>query len=191
MSFETYVQRADNFITKQMNKLEQRQRSGSNNKPTLRASGYNQIPLSSQPQPHYSHPSAYHHPASSPPLAPHGWTREYDAHSQRWYYVERSSGRSQWAPPAYAPPQPPRASTFQAMPSPHHQYTREDEERGAARPVSSGNGMRASGSGSGSLGLHTQLAPGTHLDMKTGKVVGSMFPEGQTHESWRQELQRL
>ena len=35
---------------------------------------------------------------------PPGWHAQFDQNSQRWYYVEQATGRTQWDPPAHAPP---------------------------------------------------------------------------------------
>jgi hypothetical protein len=35
---------------------------------------------------------------------PPGWLAQWDQSSQRWYYVDQSTGRTQWDPPAGAPP---------------------------------------------------------------------------------------
>lgn len=35
---------------------------------------------------------------------PPGWHAQFDQNSQRWYYVEQATGRTQWDPPAHMPP---------------------------------------------------------------------------------------
>ena len=40
----------------------------------------------------------------APPPMPPGWLAQWDQNSQRWYYVDQSTGRTQWDPPAGAPP---------------------------------------------------------------------------------------
>jgi hypothetical protein len=218
-TFTTYFQQADNFITKQIEKFEQQKRG---NRSPPRANGFNQMSQYSGSHSQESHgrpPSQGGYPGSpvpqqhcghqrppAGPMAPQGWTQEYDTRSQRWYYIERSTGRSQWEPPSYAPP---RAATFQPevrMPSPHENWNRQRERASSQpqRPGSSASGGWHGGQGGGPAGgmgigrtdspgqgLHTQLPPGSYLDMKTGKVVSSMFPEGQTHQSWQQEIQSL
>lgn len=214
MSFDAYLQRADDYITKQIHKYEQQKR-GRGSPP--RANGYRQMP----PQaPHHSQqPSQGPYPGSPAPqggqypqpptdtMVPQGWTQEFDPRSKRWYYADRTMGRSQWNPPPYAPP---RASTFQpdaSMPSPHQPYTREDENRARGhtrsnsqpqRPTSGPGGhgqyldpRQHGGRGAGNLSPAMQLPPGSHLDLSTGRVVSSMFPEGQSQQSWKQELQRI
>lgn len=37
---------------------------------------------------------------------PPGWTAQWDQSSQRWYYVEQGTGRTQWDPPSNLPPGP-------------------------------------------------------------------------------------
>lgn len=43
-------------------------------------------------------------PASygAPPPMPPGWVSQWDQSSQRWYYIEHATGRSQWEPPSFA-----------------------------------------------------------------------------------------
>lgn len=57
-------------------------------------------------------PPQHSGPPGQPPL-PHGWIAQFDQNSQRWYYVEQATGRTQWDPPQQphggygAPPPPP------------------------------------------------------------------------------------
>ena len=37
---------------------------------------------------------------------PPGWVQQWDQNSQRWYYVEQATGRTQWDPPSNLPPGP-------------------------------------------------------------------------------------
>lgn len=211
MSLGTYIQYADDYITKQIHKFQQQKRGNSS---PPRANGYqlmaaNRRPQQGQPLPQSGYPGSPV-PKGGPPPAPQGWTQEYDARSQRWYYIERSTGRTQWELPSYVLP---RAATLQSdvrMPSPYQPFTREDEQsqrwRGRSNPQPQRPGLGVNehgqfldprqngGTGGGSAspaGLHTRLPPGSHLDMKTEKVVSSMFPEGQTHHSWQQDIQRI
>jgi hypothetical protein len=201
-------------VTKHIHKFEQQKRG---NRSPPRANGYNQ--MSTYPSRHSEDiPPSQGYPGSpahqlhghqSPPppgrLASEGWTQEYDVRSQRWYYVERSTGRAQWHPPNYASP---RVATFQSdvrMPNSHDEWTRRERVTNEPqRPGSSAGGGWNGGRGGGSTdgtrigrtynpgqGLHTQLPPGAHLDLKTGKMVSSMFPEGQTHQSWAKEVRRI
>ncbi|CZT16324.1 uncharacterized protein RCC_02166 [Ramularia collo-cygni] len=63
----------------------------------------------SQSQQQYGAPPPSHaNPPAQPPLPP-GWITQFDQNSQRWYFVEQATGRTQWDPPAfshggYAPP---------------------------------------------------------------------------------------
>ncbi|KAL6705940.1 hypothetical protein ACN47E_006219 [Coniothyrium glycines] len=45
-------------------------------------------------------------PYGAPPPMPPGWTQQWDQNSQRWFYVEQATGRTQWDPPAHLPPGP-------------------------------------------------------------------------------------
>lgn len=40
----------------------------------------------------------------APPPMPPGWVAQFDQNSQKWYYIDQATGRSQWEPPAHAPP---------------------------------------------------------------------------------------
>jgi len=61
---------------------------------------------SPQPYQGYSTPPAapsgpvYQPPPGKPPI-PAGWIPQWDNQYRRWYYVEQSSGRSQWEAPGY------------------------------------------------------------------------------------------
>jgi hypothetical protein len=35
-----------------------------------------------------------------------GWIQQWDQNSQRWYYLEQATGRTQWDPPSHLPPGP-------------------------------------------------------------------------------------
>ncbi|CAJ2512868.1 Uu.00g009870.m01.CDS01 [Anthostomella pinea] len=50
-------------------------------------------------------------PYGAPPPMPPGWNAQWDSNQNRWYYIEQSTGRSQWDPPATfgQPPQGPYA----------------------------------------------------------------------------------
>lgn len=201
MAFDAYIQRADDYITRQINKFEQQKRG--NKLPPPRPNGYEQVPPLGGFQGRPTQSNNQYPPPPAGNVLPDGWIQEYDRQSQRWYFFNRATGRSQWNPPSHGPP---RAATFQPhvpMPNPQRQFTREDEQRWRARsnsqpqrPVSSGSEpfldpRQSSKNGGSSPGLHTQLPPGAHYDMKTGKIVNNMFPEGQCHQTWAQELQRI
>ncbi|KAF1914207.1 hypothetical protein BDU57DRAFT_549431 [Ampelomyces quisqualis] len=57
-------------------------------------------------------------PMGAPPPMPPGWVQQWDQNSQRWYYVEQATGRTQWDPPAHLPPgpyaPPPSGAPYQA-----------------------------------------------------------------------------
>ncbi|KAG8526272.1 uncharacterized protein KY384_000265 [Bacidia gigantensis] len=64
-------------------------------------------------------------PQGGPQLPP-GWVAQFDQNSQRWYYLEQATGRTQWDPPSFYPSQPPPGSGAphgaQAPPSQGAQY---------------------------------------------------------------------
>jgi len=70
---------------------------------------YNQYPpYGQQPGPQYAHsppppPSGYGQPQPGPQLPP-GWIAQWDANSQRWYYLEQATGRTQWELPSWNGP---------------------------------------------------------------------------------------
>ncbi|ETI29584.1 hypothetical protein G647_02037 [Cladophialophora carrionii CBS 160.54] len=72
---------------------------------------HNQPPpdMYGQYQPQQPYPSYGSPPPSGPPLPP-GWIAQWDQNSQRYYYVEQATGRTQWEPPIWQgspPPAPP------------------------------------------------------------------------------------
>ncbi|GAD94178.1 hypothetical protein MGYG_06573 [Paecilomyces variotii No. 5] len=44
-------------------------------------------------------PSSYRPPPVAPPPLPAGWIQQWDSYSQRGFYVDQSTGRSQWEAP--------------------------------------------------------------------------------------------
>jgi hypothetical protein len=50
----------------------------------------------------------------SQPQLPPGWIQQWDANSQRYYYVEQATGRTQWEPPMMYP--------GGAVPGQHYEY---------------------------------------------------------------------
>jgi hypothetical protein len=75
---------------------------------------YGQQPQYGQPQSQYPPPPPPSH-LGSPPALPPGWTMQWDPSSQRNYYIETATGRTQWDAPAMSssqqysrpPPHPP------------------------------------------------------------------------------------
>lgn len=62
-----------------------------------------------QTQQHYGAPPPSHASPSGQSTLPAGWITQFDQNSQRWYFVEQATGRTQWDTPAvphggYAPP---------------------------------------------------------------------------------------
>lgn len=184
-----YLQRADDFIQQQIYKFEQKKNGReyhemqTPNRQPPRAQTFNNMP------PH------------GPP-APNGWSQEFDPQSRRWYYLERSTRRSQWEPPSFF--QSKRGGhrhTFSEHQRPPSDTSRDEdlarrlqEEEDRGRDRSSSHVARPH---SGNLGVpqqqrpmttsphpspHGRLLPGAHLDMRTGQVVTNMFPpEEQGH----------
>lgn len=64
-------------------------------------SGYGGAP---PPSSSYSEASPSYNPPSDKPRIPSGWSPQWDAHYERWYYVEQATGRAQWEAPGYSPP---------------------------------------------------------------------------------------
>jgi hypothetical protein len=183
-----YLQRADDFIQQQIYKYEQK-RQGRDYREM-----HNQ---SHRKQQRPSRAQTFNNAPPQGPLAPKGWAQEYDHHSQRWYYVERCTGRSQWEPPSFS--QNPRGhrNIFSDHNQPEANTSRdediarmmheEEEARARSRGRASSHMSRPQ---SGYLSVpqqrplsmsphpspHGRLPPGAHLDMKTGQVVTNMFP---------------
>jgi len=66
---------------------------------------YQQYPPQQQQYPPPSGPPA---PYGAPPPMPPGWHAQWDQNQNRWYYVEQSTGRSQWDPPVVIGNHPPQ-----------------------------------------------------------------------------------
>jgi hypothetical protein len=173
----TYLQRADDFILQQMHRFEQKKQGRD----------YREM----QNSPHHDHQRTtrartFNSMSPTSPSVPRGWLQEYDPQSQRWYYIDRSTGRSQWEPPSssmsdYKQPRDRdgdiarrlqgvedararncgRASSHMQQPRSGHLSTPQQQ-----RPLST----------SPHPSPHGRLPPGAHLDMRTGQVVTNMFP---------------
>jgi len=179
-----YLQRADDFIQQQIYKYEQKKQGRDYHEmqpQNRRAQTFNNLP-----------------PQGAP--APNGWSQEFDPQSQRWYYVERGTGRSQWIPPSFSQNKRGHRHTFSEQQRPASNTSRDEElarrlqEKEHNRGRSSSHVPRPQ---SGNLGVPQQQRPvttsphpgahgglpsGAHLDMRTGQVVTNMFPpEEQGH----------
>ncbi|KAK5449516.1 hypothetical protein LTS15_008591 [Exophiala xenobiotica] len=128
---------------------------------------YNQYPsYGQQLAPQYAHsppppPSGYGQPQQPAPQLPPGWIAQWDVNSQRWYYLEQATGRTQWelwnVPPGGAP-------EFQqgyghAMPAVPYMQGHGEHSREYYTPGSAGQkkgpgmaGMVAAGLGGAALG---------------------------------------
>lgn len=53
-----------------------------------------------------THPQGPLAPAPSQSLIPYGWIEKWDTNSQRTYYLEQATGRTQWELPSYHAPPP-------------------------------------------------------------------------------------
>jgi hypothetical protein len=172
-----YLQRADDFIQQQIYKCEQK----------LNGRDYAQMNASQTPQ--YNHGQRAQTfntmPAQGPP-APKGWSQEFDQQSQRWFYLEHASGRSQWEPPSMFEHRRGHSNTFsEHHPPPGYRNSQENYGRGrsstqSSRPQSGHLGVPQQQQRPNSASPHPsvtgQLPPGSYYDTKTGQVVSNMFP---------------
>jgi hypothetical protein len=184
-----YLQRADEFIQQQIYKYEQKRQ------------GRDYREMHSQPRRKQQRPSraqTFNNTPPQGPPAPQGWSQEFDHQSQRWYYIEEATGRSQWEPPAFSQNRRGHRHTLSDHCQPNINSSRdeeitrrmqkeEEEARARSRGRASSHMVRPQ---SGYLGVPQQrpistsphpspygrLPPGAHLDMKTGEVVTNMFP---------------
>ncbi|KAH9878057.1 hypothetical protein J1614_003274 [Plenodomus biglobosus] len=212
MPIETALQRADQFIQKQMDKFEQ-QRKGRTS-PKRAYAGYGQLPPQ-QDYPYSQPPSQSHwspvrppHPPDFGPMAPPGWRQEFDTSCRCWYYINLSTGRWQWEPPH--PPHPPnsqppcRSQTLGSESPRHREYVCTSQP--SERSVSQSQAVSSSCGGSCLCAYHPgintssdspypspprRLPPGVHFDMKTGQLESSMFPPGQDPKLWAYEVGRI
>ncbi|KAL8807172.1 MAG: hypothetical protein Q9182_000854 [Xanthomendoza sp. 2 TL-2023] len=97
-----------------------------------------QTPYGQQPQ--YNNPQTYgappplHSTPGGPPRLPPGWISQWDPNTQRYYYLEQSTGRTQWDPPqhpigGYPPPMSGGGGGYsnyqnQPQPAPYTQETK-------------------------------------------------------------------
>ncbi|KAH8711801.1 hypothetical protein GQ44DRAFT_551326, partial [Phaeosphaeriaceae sp. PMI808] len=181
----TYLQRADDFIQQQIYKFEQRKH------------GRDYTEMQNSPKSTQRFPSRAHTfnnlPPQGPP-APRGWSQEFDPQSNRWYYLDRATGHSQWETPSMLRSRRGLSHTF----SDQQPQTDTSRDTTMARGMQEEEKMRNRGRASlqytrphhehlgapsqhrHSISLqsspHGRLPPGAHLDMKTGQFVTNMFP---------------
>lgn len=180
-----YLQRADEFIQQQIYKYEQKKQ------------GRDYAEMHTSPTHRQHRPpraQTFNNAPPQGPLAPKGWSQELDRQSQRWYYIEHATGRSQWDPPSFSQNKRGHRHTF----SEHHppqDHMRQDEDMARRLQEEELHRGRASSHiprpQSGHLGVPSpqrplstsphpsplgRLPPGSHLNTKTGEVVTNMFP---------------
>lgn len=184
-----YLQRADDFIQQQIYKYEQKKQGRD----------YHEMQTPNRPS-QQPRAQTFNNLQPQGPPAPNGWSQEFDTQTQRWYYIERATGRSQWDPPAISQNKRGHRHTFSEHQRSAPNTSRDEEiaqrlqteERSRGRSSS-----HISRPDSGHLGISQQqrlvsssphpspqgrLPPGVHLDMRTGQVVTNMFPpEEQGH----------
>jgi hypothetical protein len=199
-AMNAYLQRADDFIIQQIQRLEQKKR-GKEYYEMKRANSRRQR---QQQNPTRANPCDQ--PMSPITQLPRGWTQALDRNTQRWYYINQTSGQAQWSPPSASP----SPTTSLRSPSLRHTMTGgrpgdgrpplrldEDVERASWQrkgegPHTRGRAGAASRQEAGDLGVacpsrptsstssHSiaagRLPPGKFLDMKTGQVVDNMYP---------------
>jgi hypothetical protein len=182
-----YLQRADEFIQQQIYKYEQK-RQGRD---------YEEMQRSQRRQQRAPRAQTFNNTPPQSPPAPQGWSQQFDHQSQRWYYIEQATGRSQWEPPSIS--QSPRGHrhTLSDHCRPDIHMSRDEE---MARRMQEEEEARARSHGRvsspmaqpqvGYLGVPQQrpvslsphpspqgrLPPGAYFDTKTGRVVTNMFP---------------
>lgn len=166
---------------------------------------YGQPQQQQQPYGQYGVPPpqpGYGQPPSGPQLPP-GWISQWDLNSQRHYYLEQATGRTQWEPPTSAwgapipPPGPPGAASGfyqgygQAMPAVqpvagHDEHARDfyganpgqekgkDKEKDKKDKGSNTGKLVAAGVGGAALGA---LAASALSDSDDGTISSMHFPE--------------
>ncbi|KAH5647021.1 hypothetical protein HBI51_104550 [Parastagonospora nodorum] len=184
-----YLQRADDFIQQQIYKFEQKRQ------------GRDYAEMHSSPKHNQQRPpraQTFNNAPQQGPPAPRGWSQEYDPQSQRWYYIERSTGRAQWDPPSFSQNRRRHRHTLSEHQQSYADTSRDeemarrmqDEEARARSRHRASSHMSRPNSGSLDIpqqhqrllstsphpGPNGRLPPGTHLDMRTGQVVTNMFP---------------
>ncbi|KAJ4984939.1 WW domain-containing protein [Stagonosporopsis vannaccii] len=142
---------------------------------------HNSAPI---PPQHPPPPQNYGQPPYSPPS---GWSQHWDQGSQRYYYIEQATGRSQWEPPVQQYHQPPRPTSSSHQQRSSGDYTRgngsgEYKRQQHLRPHSNSNASQMSRNGS-PLPRAMSIPPGYSLDMKTGQLVNTMLPPAGHHSA--------
>lgn len=132
---------------------------------------HNSIPI---PPQHLLPQQDYRQPLYSPPAE---WSQHWDHGSQRYYYIERMTGRSQWEPPAHQFHQSPRPT------SSHHQQRHSGEySKPGMRPHSNSSVSHMSRDGS-PMPKAVSIPPGYSLDTRTGQLVSTMLPPSGHHSA--------
>ena len=136
------------------------------------------------PPQHPPPPQNYGQPPYSPP---NGWSQHWDHGSQRYYYIEQATGRSQWEPPAHQSHPPPWPA------SSHQQRYSGEQMRGHGsgeynrphlNPHSDSNASQSQLSRNGSpMPRAMSIPPGYSLDTKTGQLVSTMLPPAGHHSA--------
>ncbi|KAL5355451.1 hypothetical protein BJX96DRAFT_48930 [Aspergillus floccosus] len=56
-------------------------------------------------------------PGPPPPSVPEGWKAQFDDRYKQWFFIDLSTGKSQWEPPTATPPAPPPSEPIHAPPT--------------------------------------------------------------------------
>jgi hypothetical protein len=86
-------------------------------------------------------------PSYGPPSLPQGWIAQWDANSKKYYFVQLSTGQSQWetpteAAPTAGSPTPTPGHEMSPFPQPGDQQTTGDRGIGGGQDGERGFGVR-------------------------------------------------
>jgi hypothetical protein len=124
-----------------------------------------------QPVHHQPPQQAYGQPPFSPPQ---GWSQHWDQNAHRYYYIEQSTGRSQWEPPAH------QGHAHHPSPPPQQWAESHRQQRPMSHRYSNPPPMSPQ---QGGIPRHDSLPPGCSYDMKTGQIVNTMLPPSGHHSA--------
>ena len=115
---------------------------------------YNQQPQYGQHQSYGGSPPSNAPTTTAGPTLPPGWTAQWDQNSQRWYYLEQATGRTQWDLP-----QPSQAG-YPPSGAPHGSF--------APGPPIGGHGYDGHGQQGAQGGYYSQETKHVHEDSHGG-----------------------
>ncbi|KAK5106089.1 hypothetical protein LTS08_000205 [Lithohypha guttulata] len=148
-------------------------------------------------QPQYGGPppsQGYGPPAAEPDLPP-GWIKQWDQNSQRYYYLEQATGRSQWEPPSMSYMSMDQSRGYGAPAGqtyPPHGYGQGFSQHGQGYPApgglahSGGHGYPPGATGSGEKSNKGALLAAGAGGLAVGGLAGAALAGDDSDDEHRQ-----